>query len=112
MLAGPDVVLAALTRHQATCAHRDLAKFAHRHSDGQEQFERIVSAMRHHDSVVALGRDGRGDERFTTRAMLSSEQRLVCDAAPLAASTAHRSEERRVGKECVSTCRYWWSPYP
>src|SRR3546814_2416382 len=21
-----------------------------------------------------------------------------------------RSEERRVGKECVSTCSYWWSP--
>src|SRR3546814_8128681 len=24
---------------------------------------------------------------------------------------AKRSEERRVGKECVSTCRYRWSPY-
>src|SRR3546814_5016017 len=23
----------------------------------------------------------------------------------------HRSEERRVGKECVSTCRSRWSPY-
>src|SRR3546814_19747419 len=23
----------------------------------------------------------------------------------------NRSEERRVGKECVSTCRYRWSPY-
>src|SRR3546814_10325152 len=23
----------------------------------------------------------------------------------------YRSEERRVGKECVSTCRYRWSPY-
>src|SRR3546814_12831341 len=23
----------------------------------------------------------------------------------------HRSEERRVGKECVSTCRIRWSPY-
>src|SRR3546814_18555035 len=23
-----------------------------------------------------------------------------------------RSEERSVGKECVSTCRIWWSPYP
>src|SRR3546814_3321424 len=23
----------------------------------------------------------------------------------------HRSEERRVGKECVSTCRTRWSPY-
>src|SRR3546814_4374549 len=22
-----------------------------------------------------------------------------------------RSEERRVGKECVSTCRYRWAPY-
>src|SRR3546814_2773235 len=22
-----------------------------------------------------------------------------------------RSEERRVGKDCVSTCRYRWSPY-
>src|SRR3546814_13459891 len=27
-------------------------------------------------------------------------------------ATAHsRSEERRVGKECVSTCRSRWSPY-
>src|SRR3546814_20255793 len=24
----------------------------------------------------------------------------------------YRSEERRVGKECVSTCRYRWSRYP
>src|SRR3546814_2837107 len=26
-------------------------------------------------------------------------------------STTARSEERRVGKECVSTCRSRWSPY-
>src|SRR3546814_3308742 len=26
-------------------------------------------------------------------------------------STTSRSEERRVGKECVSTCRSRWSPY-
>src|SRR3546814_17325436 len=26
-------------------------------------------------------------------------------------SVLHRSEERRVGKECVSTCRSRWSPY-
>src|SRR3546814_17818710 len=28
-----------------------------------------------------------------------------------AISTGMRSEERRVGKECVSTCRSRWSPY-
>src|SRR3546814_3956676 len=27
------------------------------------------------------------------------------------AGTGTRSEERRVGKECVSTCRSRWSPY-
>src|SRR3546814_18648433 len=27
------------------------------------------------------------------------------------AALADRSEERRVGKECVSTCRSRWSPY-
>src|SRR3546814_10345686 len=27
------------------------------------------------------------------------------------ACSRQRSEERRVGKECVSTCRYRWSPY-
>src|SRR3546814_7968187 len=26
-------------------------------------------------------------------------------------AAAERSEERRVGKECVSTCRSRWSPY-
>src|SRR3546814_11255250 len=29
----------------------------------------------------------------------------------LFAQLPDRSEERRVGKECVSTCRYRWSPY-
>src|SRR3546814_10954188 len=27
------------------------------------------------------------------------------------AALVHRSEERRVGKECVGTCRARWSPY-
>src|SRR3546814_8880193 len=30
----------------------------------------------------------------------------------VAESAVVRSEERRVGKECVSTCRSRWSPYP
>src|SRR3546814_11053808 len=32
-------------------------------------------------------------------------------ARPQWAGKAARSEERRVGKECVSTCRSRWSPY-
>src|SRR3546814_19416069 len=33
------------------------------------------------------------------------------DAWSWDAPFSHRSEERRVGKECVSTCRSRWAPY-
>src|SRR3546814_12326236 len=33
------------------------------------------------------------------------------DIEQVAVRVPHRSEERRVGKECVSTCRSRWSPY-
>src|SRR3546814_12654171 len=33
-------------------------------------------------------------------------------AASAGPTGAGRSEERRVGKELVSTCRSWWSPFP
>src|SRR3546814_18043954 len=32
-------------------------------------------------------------------------------ASPMCSAANRRSEERRVGKECVSTCRSRWSPY-
>src|SRR3546814_11300401 len=63
----------------------------------------------------AQARNGGGCSRFSSSSACSS----CCSAAarsgsPRAApsrSTWPRSEERRVGKECVSTCRYRWSPY-
>src|SRR3546814_7330676 len=39
------------------------------------------------------------------------QRRWPLRGATAANSTSHRSEERRVGKECVSTCRSRWSPY-
>src|SRR3546814_17196680 len=34
----------------------------------------------------------------------------MIELASATAQVLHRSEERRVGKECVSTCRSRWSP--
>src|SRR3546814_13679146 len=39
------------------------------------------------------------------------EDRLVPILTRLHSAFRARSEERRVGKECVSTCRSRWSPY-
>src|SRR3546814_20228667 len=36
---------------------------------------------------------------------------ILRDIAARASIRQQRSEERRVGKECVSTCRSRWSPY-
>src|SRR3546814_4410506 len=36
---------------------------------------------------------------------------MVAVGFVLGVAIQHRSEERRVGKECVSTCRSRWSPY-
>src|SRR3546814_4478101 len=41
----------------------------------------------------------------------TSYSHFTAAAASLVPSDGERSEERRVGKECVSTCRSRWSPY-
>src|SRR3546814_19152134 len=50
-----------------------------------------------------------------TKATLTKAHHLLAYFASVAnwntASEQDRSEERRVGKECVSTCRSRWSPY-
>src|SRR3546814_9762477 len=50
-------------------------------------------------------RDVTFDERF--RPAAGDDRGAVVDVL----GPRHRSEERRVGKECVSTCRSRWSPY-
>src|SRR3546814_12700157 len=45
-----------------------------------------------------------------TKPILRVAGALNC-ASRLNAEITSRSEERRVGKECVSTCRSRWSPY-
>jgi ATP-dependent exoDNAse (exonuclease V) alpha subunit len=46
IIADPSIALDAITHRQATFTTRDLAMFAHRHSDGKEQFDAVMSAVR------------------------------------------------------------------
>jgi len=89
LLARPALALEAITHSQATFTTRDLAMFLHRHSDGKEQFDRVMAAVKAAPELVALGKDGRGDERFTSRDMLEAEQRMERAAERLAMRVAH-----------------------
>src|SRR3546814_12693675 len=48
---------------------------------------------------------------FEGKAKIVDTWRAAMRAFPDIVFRAWRSEERRVGKECVSTCRSRWSPY-
>src|SRR3546814_13786320 len=61
-------------------------------------------------SVVGRLEGRQGDAAMTTGDGARCH-RLVARRALPRAFWAKRSEERRVGKECVSTCRSRWSPY-
>jgi len=76
IIADPSLGLDAITQQQSTFTQRDMAKFAHRHSDGIDQFNEVMSAMRKAPDLVELGKDRRGEDRFTTSAMIEAEQRL------------------------------------
>lgn len=76
IIADPALALDAITHQQSTFTRRDMARFAHRHSDGIEQFNEVMSAMGRVPDLVELGKGGRGEERFTTRQMIEAEQRL------------------------------------
>ena len=94
IIANPAVALDAITHSQATFTNRDLAMFLHRHSDGKEQFDQVMNAVRGSFDLIALGKDGRGDERFTSRQMIETEQRLGRASELLAERERHRVEDR------------------
>ncbi|WP_425998111.1 Ti-type conjugative transfer relaxase TraA [Caulobacter sp. DWR1-3-2b1] len=89
IIAEPKIALSAITHQQATFTDHDLAAFAHRHSDGKEQFDQVVSAMKTSPERVALGRDGLGRQRFTSREMLDVERRLERSAEGMADRRDH-----------------------
>src|SRR3546814_12200460 len=86
----------------------------------QKNWERLLDILDH----AELREDPRflsNDQRMANRAALEAELNRIFETKTTAAWLAIleqggfpagpvRSEERRVEKECVSTCRYRWSP--
>src|SRR3546814_13778631 len=80
-------------------------------------FQGADALLRLSDLFVALGKAGLFGFLAAT---VACHRGMHCDRSPVGVGTAVkeavvmtllRSEARRVGKECVSPCRSWWSPY-
>jgi len=94
LLANPALALDTITLTQATFTTRDLAMFVHRHSEGKDQFDQVMAEVRTSPELVALGKDGRGQDRFTSRDMIETEKRLERATVRLEASRRHGMDEQ------------------
>src|SRR3546814_11762520 len=73
---------------------------------GEDHLERLGHELVDHvEGVVA-------QEQRVAAGQATVRRVLVAAALGAVVRDRLRSEERRVGKECVSTCRSRWSPYP
>jgi Ti-type conjugative transfer relaxase TraA len=99
IIADPSAALNAITHQQSTFTQRDIAKFAHRHSDGMDQFNDVMGAIRKAPDLVELGKDARGEDRFTTREMIEAEQRLHRTAELMAEEKRH--DVRKADREAA-----------
>jgi Ti-type conjugative transfer relaxase TraA len=86
----PEIALRALTQQHSTFTRQELARFVDRHTDGAEQFASVMAKVEAAPELVRLGQDGRGRDRFTTREMLDTEQRMERAASALADRDGHR----------------------
>src|SRR3546814_17631376 len=79
-----------------------------------EQVRSLVSLTQRHDRSCMEARDLAVDHLAAVRARVAELKALERDLSNFVgrcdAACAGRSEARRVGKECVSTCRYRWWP--
>ncbi|WP_043459676.1 Ti-type conjugative transfer relaxase TraA [Gluconacetobacter diazotrophicus] len=89
LIAEPSLALEALTRQQSTFTRQDLARFVDRQTADAEQFAAAMAKVEASPELVALGKDGRGRARYSTRAMVAVERRLEEASLELGGRTSH-----------------------
>src|SRR3546814_10498261 len=67
-----------------------------------------ISQQMHGDGPTPVAQQTCGDKAIA--AIVTGAAKHIDRPARIARGGGFRSEERRVGKECVSTCRSRWSP--
>lgn len=96
ILSEPAVALSALTRTQATFTEHDLARFLHTRTDGADQFRAAHLKVMASDELVPLGRDDRGQMRYTSRELLALESDMLQRAERMSHRSGHAIPAERL----------------
>ena len=77
ILSDPNIALQAITHQQATFTDKDIERIARRNSDGEQQKNKVVSAIQGDPRIMHLGKDEAGQERYTTVEMYAIESAMM-----------------------------------
>src|SRR3546814_14880098 len=100
-------------KRQRRNAKRHLQKGLQPRRPTDNQVVRLETKFMNHTATVLVLALGASDWGLITKALTNrySYRFIVAKSASEARNALPSSEERRVGKECVSTCRFRWSPH-
>src|SRR3546814_16106945 len=76
-----------------------------------EVLDRLIEGPNRPDLLLATGDITDRGDADSYRRLVTAFSRCPFPVWPSVGNHDLRSEERRVGNECVSTCRSRWSPY-
>src|SRR3546814_11337518 len=96
------------TRTDTLFPYTTLFRSIHRRGDSEAFVGEIAFGIERHQRLILDDQQALDPPTFPREQHPSA---LIRRSARSPISLRHRSEERRVGKECVSTCRSRWSPY-
>jgi Ti-type conjugative transfer relaxase TraA len=104
ILKNPQLALDAITHQRATFTRQDVGRWLNTHTADAEQFVEALDRVMASSELVAIGKDARANDRYTTREMLEVERDMVGAAQAMAerpgheVSARHQQQGERVAK--------------
>lgn len=98
----PNVAIDTLTKYRSSFDHNEVAKFINRHTVDEEQFTRVYEKVKASPELVYIGKDSRGNDKYSSQEMVELEYRMVRQAQALDEQASHQvdlGEREGVAKE-------------
>ena len=89
LIANPDIALTALSGQQSTFSDADIARLANRQSIDNDQFADVYHAILASPNLISLGKNAKGEMRYTSRELLEIESGLIAKIETMAKHQGH-----------------------
>ncbi len=100
----PEIALDHITRHQSTFTHDDLLKYIHSHSADSQFYDALQAVTTSPEILLIDENEYDRFNKYTTRTLLKTENKMFADASTLADSNTHFVKDKYVA-QAAHNCR-------